>query len=120
LLIDRSAVKRGEMDTVRGFDQGARLTAGSGMKKKKTEIIVERDQVLVIRHPGPRAPQWCASCGEQAQMVSVDEAAAITRLTERTIYQQVESGQIHFSETTDGSLLVCLNALLNQIRTGTL
>ena len=91
----------------------ARLTAGSGMKRrKKTEIIVERDQVLVIRKLDHRARRWCAECGEQVLMVSVDDAASIAGLTSRAVYRQVETGQVHFSETTDGSLLICLNSLM--------
>ena len=81
-------------------------------RRKKTEIIVERDQVLVIRRLNSREPRWCEECGEQAQMVSVDDAASIAGLTARAVYRQVETGQIHFSETTDGLLLVCLNSLL--------
>ena len=81
-------------------------------RRKKTEIIVERDQVLVIRKLEHRAPRWCAECGDQVRMVSVDEAASIAGVTARAVYRQVETGEAHFSETTDGSLLVCLNSLL--------
>ena len=82
-------------------------------KKKKTEIVVERDQVLLIRNPDARDPQWCSECGEGARMVTVDEAAAITQLTARTIYHRVEEGEAHFSETADGQLFICLNSLLD-------
>lgn len=81
-------------------------------RRKKTEIIVERDQVLVIRKLDYRALQSCAECGEQARMVSVDDAASIAGLSARAVYRHVETGQVHFSETTDGSLLICLNSLL--------
>ena len=81
-------------------------------RRKKTEIIVERDQVLVITRLDHRAPQACAECGEQSQMVSVDDAASIAGLSARAVYRMVETGQVHFSETTEGSLLVCLNSLL--------
>jgi hypothetical protein len=82
-------------------------------RKKKTEIIVEREQVLVIRGLDKREPRWCAECSEQAQMVSVDEAAVLTRLSARAIYRQVEASQLHFLETADGLLLVCINSLLD-------
>ena len=84
---------------------------GRMRKREKTEIVVERDQILVIRRLDNRAPYWCEECTDQTQMVSVDEAAAIVRLTERAIYKQVELGQIHFTETSDGFLLVCLKSL---------
>lgn len=81
-------------------------------KRKTTEIVVEREQILVIRRLANSAPQCCQQCGEQAQMVSVDEASSIVRLTARAIYQQVELQQAHFTETPDGKLLVCLRSLL--------
>jgi hypothetical protein len=86
----------------------------SGMKRKKTtEIIVEREQVLVVRRLDGKEPRWCAECKEQAQMVSIDEAAILTCLSARAIYRRVEAGQIHFVETDDGLLLICAVALLD-------
>jgi hypothetical protein len=82
-------------------------------RKKKTEIIVEREQVLVIRRLDDRQPRWCAECAEQAQMLSVDEGAALAQVSARAVYRWVESGQLHFVETEDGSLLVCINSLLD-------
>lgn len=81
-------------------------------KKKRTEMVVEREQVLVIRRLDDRQPRWCAECAGQAQMVSVDEAAVLAGLSERTIYRRVEAGQLHFAESTDGLLLVCVKSLL--------
>jgi len=51
-------------------------------------------------------------------MVSLEQAAAIIRSTARAVYQQVESRRVHFSETSAGSLLICLNSLLDQFRGG--
>ncbi len=82
------------------------------MKRKKTEIIVEREQVLIIKRLDDREPRCCAECAGQAQMVSVDEAAALAQVTARAIYRRVEASQLHFVETEDGSLMVCINSLL--------
>jgi hypothetical protein len=82
-------------------------------RKKKTEIIVEREQVLVLRRLDGQEPRWCVECAGQAQMVSVDEAALLTRLSARAIYRQVEASQLHFMETADGLLLVCIKSLLD-------
>lgn len=73
--------------------------------------MVERDQILVIRRLDNRMTQWCTQCSEPAQMVSIDEAAAIVPLSARAIYQKVEMGQVHFAETKEGFLLVCLNSI---------
>ena len=81
-------------------------------RRKTTEIVVEREQFLVIRKLDNSEPQYCMQCSDRAQMVSVDDAAMIIRVTARAIYQQVEAQQAHFTETADGKLLVCLNSLL--------
>ena len=52
-------------------------------KKTKTEIVVVRDQVLVIRNLEAGGPEWCAGCGEGNRMVTVDEAAAIAQVRDR-------------------------------------
>jgi hypothetical protein len=79
-------------------------------RRKRMEIVLEREQVLVIRRLDGSRPQNCPQCGDQSQMVSVDEAASIVCLAARAIYQQVESRQAHFTETPDGKLLVCINS----------
>jgi hypothetical protein len=84
-------------------------------RKKKKEILVEHDQVIVVRNLQGRERAWCVECGGRVQMVSVDEAAAIAHTTSRAIYRSVDSGKTHFAETPDGRLLICLTSLLNSI-----
>jgi hypothetical protein len=80
-------------------------------RKKRTEITVESELVLVRRSRRDLIRAWCASCAEQVSMLTVDHAAAVARVTARTIYRWVEAGQVHFKETPEGSLLICLNSL---------
>jgi hypothetical protein len=54
---------------------------------------------------------WCEACGATVEMVTAEQAAALAEVSTRAIYRQVESGQIHFTETADGQLFVCLNSL---------
>ncbi len=46
----------------------------------------------------------------------MQEAAVLAGLSLRTIYALVEGGKVHFTETPDGLLLLCLNCLLNAER----
>jgi excisionase family DNA binding protein len=41
-------------------------------------------------------------------MFTPEEAAAMMKVSQRTIYRWVEAGRIHFRETENGNLLVCL------------
>ena len=54
---------------------------------------------------------WCSGCGAEATMITPQQAAALAGVTVRTIYQWVESNRVHFIETGDGLLLVCVNTL---------
>jgi hypothetical protein len=47
-------------------------------------------------------------------MISIAEAALVAGLSQRAIFQGIEAGRVHFVELKGGSLLVCLESLLNQ------
>jgi hypothetical protein len=80
-------------------------------KKKRTEITIETDRVLIIKRPKGSVPGWCPKCVQQVEMVAPDYATAITRVSTRTIYRWVEAEKIHFTERPDGMLLICLNSV---------
>jgi predicted site-specific integrase-resolvase len=44
-------------------------------------------------------------------MVTLDQAARIARVSSRTIYRWVEAEKVHFIESAEGTLLVCLNSI---------
>jgi hypothetical protein len=46
-------------------------------------------------------------------MLTPDEAAQMSRTTPRRIYQHLEAGRLHFTETDNGQLYICLNSLSN-------
>jgi hypothetical protein len=78
-------------------------------KTRTTEIIVEQRRVSVIRKSGPTRPTRCEHCGTDARMVTLDEAVQLSGCG--TVYREVDAGQLHFSETADGSLFICLGSL---------
>jgi hypothetical protein len=80
------------------------------MKRKRTEITIETERMLYISSPR-KVVGWCATCGAQTEMVTVDQAAILARVDARTIFRRVEAETLHFSETAAGSLLICPNSL---------
>ena len=80
------------------------------MKTKRTEITIETERMLFISSPR-KVFRWCATCGAQAEMVPVDEAAILRRVDSRTIFHWVEAKRVHSGETANGLLLICLNSL---------
>lgn len=81
------------------------------MKRKKTEIVVELDEVFVIRRRQIVCFAWCNECGDHVQMVTPDEAARVAGFSSRRIYRLIEAGSLHFSETAEGHLLICQRSL---------
>jgi hypothetical protein len=75
------------------------------------EISVETDEVFVIRRIGGGISDWCVNCGKEVSMVTVEEAARLTGLRWREIARRVEVGHIHFAETSDGLLFICINSV---------
>ncbi|HYW70932.1 MAG TPA: hypothetical protein VE961_07860 [Pyrinomonadaceae bacterium] len=76
------------------------------------EITVETERLLVIRRRYRAVEEWCEECDRLALMIRPDQAAAVTGRTLRMIFTEIESGQLHFREYPDGSVLLCLNTLL--------
>jgi hypothetical protein len=44
-------------------------------------------------------------------MISPDEATAVSGRSTREIYRWVEAGRVHYFETPDGFLSICLRSL---------
>lgn len=83
------------------------------MKRRKT-IIIETHQVQRIRAQASAeqtVTAWCEQCGAHGSFVTAETAARLRRETTRVLYRKVEAGTLHFLETVEGSLLVCLNSV---------
>jgi len=83
------------------------------MKRTKT-ITIETEQIqLIRRRTGDLAVEaWCNGCAAQVAWITPEAAAQRTGQTTRELYRQVEAGALHFCETPEGGLLLCLGSLL--------
>ena len=79
--------------------------------KKRTKITIETHRVQIIRRRKQAVQAWCPECSATVPMLTPEEAAALVNVTSRTIYRRVETGELHFTETPEGALLICLNSL---------
>jgi hypothetical protein len=79
-------------------------------KRKRTQVTVETDDVLVIRRAAGRSLGACPICGARGSLATVAEAARVSRVSERTIHRWVEDARVHFTETPQGRLLICLKS----------
>jgi len=81
-------------------------------------MVVELEEVFVIRSRQTMSFDWCDKCGDQVHMVTPDQAATITGIGSRYLYRSIEAGRIHFNETSEGHLLICQRSLLEREREG--
>src|ERR1044071_207487 len=79
--------------------------------KSKTEITIETDRMFIIRRRSTLIQTWCAACFEVVKMAALEDAANLAGMRAREVYRAVEAGKLHFLETVEGRLLVCLNSL---------
>jgi len=79
---------------------------------KRTEITMETDELVSARRIAPSEPSGvCPVCRQKVVMVTPEHAARIAGVSTRMIYAWAESGKLHFTETREGSLLVCPDSL---------
>ena len=74
---------------------------------------IEINQLLVLRKPDSLVERWCERCAAQGQWITPDAAALLTNQDTRSIYRRVESGSLHFAETSEAGALVCLGSLFS-------
>lgn len=75
--------------------------------KKRTEIRIETDEILILQRRKRFTRVRCPQCNNLVSMLTIEEAAAVSRSSEREICRLIDEGQIHFTETGQGRLLIC-------------
>jgi hypothetical protein len=83
--------------------------------RHRTEITIETDRVIVVRRRTGVQAAWCRGCDDLVEMITPDEAVKLAGLSSRAMYRLVEAESIHFTETHDGSPLICLKSLHRSI-----
>ena len=97
----------------------------------RTEIIIETDRIILINGRASYTA-WCPVCSQRSRLITPEQAAIITQTAARSIYRLIETAyaeqterlserdgdyewveteRLHFFETAEGLLFVCLNSL---------
>ena len=80
--------------------------------RKRTEITVETDEVLVVRRTRVYRA-WCSECGQEVEMLGMDDADALSRRSRRERQRGQGTGW-HLCASGD-TPLVCLPSLLKSL-----
>ncbi|SRR6266496_3287231 len=85
---------------------------GVGVKtRKRKEITIETERLVVVTGRKVSIVSWCRECNQRVKMVTVDEAATIAGASSRTVYRWADAGIFHFTETSEGRLLICFESI---------
>jgi hypothetical protein len=84
--------------------------------KRKVQLTIETHELLVIKRTTALAQDRCSECGGQIPLIKLEEAAVVAGVSSQTIYAWVEAGCVHFMDTAEEGLRICLDSLLNQMR----
>ena len=82
------------------------------MKEKIIEVTVEREHIQRSSRRIRAVEVWCGECNQTVMMLRPDEAAILSGLSVRSLCRAVEASELHFAETPDGLLFICLNSLI--------
>lgn len=86
-------------------------------RMRRNEKRVEIHELLIIRTASGSLPPLCEDCSARdALLLSPQQAATVTGIPERQIYQWVEAGAIHYREARNGKLTVCIKTLLSRMQ----
>ncbi len=88
---------------------------GNVRNRWRTEITIETDEVFIIRQSGRVIEGWCRECAEVVEMITPDEAVIASGLSARALYRRIEEGRLHYTETDEGFLLICLKSLSGKL-----
>ena len=77
--------------------------------KRNFEKLTVTKRRFVIRQTPSGKQTACAECGEPT--LKIGQAAKLLGIKQRQIFQIIETGAAHFTETEAGALMICLNSL---------
>ena len=81
--------------------------------KKTMRITIETERLFVIRH-GASERSWCEECGNEVDMIPLENAAELGQVAAETIQHLLDRQRLHLSKS-GGPVWICLNSLLKEV-----
>jgi hypothetical protein len=108
--LDRMRNRTNVANNLARFRRWAKSLMEVVVGRKKTEITIETNRLLIIRRRRT-VRFWCQECGCEVEMISVAEAAALTGINRPVVGGCAEAQKWHFAESPDKATLICLESL---------
>jgi hypothetical protein len=82
---------------------------------KQTRITIETESLLILRGRTSRRA-WCPQCATEGEVIALEEVGIISNLDRSEFEEWINSGELHWSESPDGSTIICLNSLMARVQ----
>ena len=77
--------------------------------KRKLELQIVTDRRFVIRQSSPGEPKFCKECNES--MLTAEQSAKFFNISQRRIFQFIETDLVHCFETDANEVMICVRSL---------
>ena len=78
------------------------------MKSSHFELVFEQHEIWRVKHASNVESMLCPYCAEETPMITAERLASALCESPRNIYRRIDDGSVHFVETTNMHVLVCL------------
>jgi len=85
------------------------------MKRSKTISITHESREFYVLHHTRCQLAYCVLCGRENEILTLDQAVTISKLSVLEIVKGIELGVIPHLETADGHLLFCSECLAGSV-----
>ena len=82
------------------------------MGRKRTEITIETERILIISRRSSNSILWCERCGRSLPMLTPEEASIVLRVSTEEILRQIEDQQLHCVRMPEMAVRICPNSLM--------
>lgn len=80
-------------------------------------MTIETNSLLIVRGQ-TSSRRWCTQCAEEVEMFALEGTAVLSNLPVHEVDEWLNSGDLHRTQTPDGTELICLNSLLARLGSG--
>jgi len=77
--------------------------------KRTTETFIETSRQFIIRQSDAAEQCFCSHCGEP--MLAAEQIAQVFGISQRRVFQLVETSAAHYAETETGAMMLCVTSL---------
>jgi hypothetical protein len=85
---------------------------------KKTTITLQTDSLLILRNRSSTRA-WCPRCAADVEMLALEAIGVVSNLSQSEVEDWLNSSELHRSQASDGSALICLNSFISRVQNTT-